>query len=212
MIVAGAGADSITLHLREDRRHIQDSDVTDLKHKLAVPMNLELAITDEMLGIAVDARPEFCCFVPEKREELTTEGGFDVLTNKARVSQACETMQSAGIRASIFIDPDHAQIQAAAECGASVIEIHTGHYANAVDKLSRDMELARIKDATIRATALGMQVNAGHGLNYDNVLAVASVPDIHELNIGHAIVARAVLVGLGNAVNQMKAILKQART
>ena len=211
-MAVSAGADSITLHLREDRRHIQDSDVSALKSMLTVPMNLELAITDEMLDIAGNIRPQFCCFVPERREELTTEGGLDVVANSDRVRQACNSMQRAAIRVSLFIDADSDQIQAAAECGAQVIEIHTGPYADAIDITTRENELHKITDATTLAVGLGLQVNAGHGLNYDNIHSIAAIKEIHELNIGHAIVARAVFTGLGKAVSDMKMLIKQART
>ena len=211
-MAVSAGADSITLHLREDRRHIQDSDVTAMKSMLTVPMNLELAITDEMLDIAGNIRPQFCCFVPERREELTTEGGLDVVANSDRVRQACDSMKHAGTRVSLFIDADSDQIQAAAECGAQVIEIHTGPYADAIDITTREYELHKITNVTTLAVGLGLQVNAGHGLNYDNIHSIAAIKDIHELNIGHAIVARAVFSGLGKAVSDMKMLIKQART
>ncbi|MEX2354127.1 MAG: pyridoxine 5'-phosphate synthase [Gammaproteobacteria bacterium] len=210
-IVIAAGADSLTIHLREDRRHIQDQDVLDLKASINVPMNLEMAVTEEMLGIAEAVKPEFCCFVPERRQELTTEGGLDVAGNKIRIAEACKRMSAAGIRASLFIDADEIQIQAAAEVGAGVIEIHTGHYADASDDGERNREMARINTAAALANGLGLEVNAGHGLNYENVRPVAALETVHELNIGHAIVARAVFTGLAEAVTTMKQIISMAR-
>lgn len=210
-IAVAAGADSITLHLREDRRHIQDKDVLELKSFLTVPMNLELAITDEMLEIAEKYQPKFCCFVPERREELTTEGGLDIVKNKQKVGEACTRMKIAGIRPSLFLDADPKQIEAAAESGASVIEIHTGSYANAYHTQSRSLEFKKIADATVQAISLGLQVNAGHGLNYENVKLIAEIIDVHELNIGHSIIAQAVFDGLEGAVQKMKKIMQQAR-
>jgi pyridoxine 5-phosphate synthase len=210
-LAIAANADSITLHLREDRRHIQDKDVVELKSSLTVPMNLELAITEEMLEIAEHLQPKFCCFVPERREELTTEGGLDVVDNKQKVVEACSRMKDAGIRPSLFLDADPKQIEAAAESGAKVIEIHTGHYAEAYHTQSRMLELKKITDAIIQATSLGLQVNAGHGLNYDNVNLIAEIREVHELNIGHSIIAQAVFDGLEVAVQKMKRLMEQSR-
>lgn len=207
-----AGADSITLHLREDRRHIQDQDVRALKDILDIPMNLEMAMTDEMIAFTEAVKPEYCCVVPEKREELTTEGGLDITAQQARTAECCHRLHAAGIRVSLFINADMEQIAAAREAGAGVIEIHTGHYADAVDEQSRQVELRKIISGIETAKALGLQVNAGHGLNYDNVQAIARLEDIHELNIGHSIVARAVFTGMFAAVKEMKNLMQGARS
>jgi pyridoxine 5-phosphate synthase len=204
------GADSITLHLREDRRHIQDRDVELLRGLLQTRMNLEMAVTDEMLGIAERIKPQDCCLVPEKREELTTEGGLDVLGQEARMLDACARMREAGVRVSLFIDADKAQIEAAVRVGAPVIEIHTGHYATARGA-AQQAELARIREAARYAHGLGLHVNAGHGLHYHNVQAIAAIPEMRELNIGHAIIARAIFSGLGEAVREMKRLMLEAR-
>ncbi len=206
-----AGADAITLHLREDRRHIQERDVEMLKHILQTRMNLEMAVTDEMLAIAERIKPEECCLVPESREELTTEGGLDVLGQKDRVGDACQRLAAAGVRASLFIDADLAQIDAAVEVGAPVIEIHTGHFADAKDCQARDAEFKRIVAAIRHGDSLGLHVNAGHGLNYQNVGQIAAITQIKELNIGHAIIARAVFTGLQQAVKEIKRLMLEAR-
>lgn len=206
-----AGADSITLHLREDRRHIQDRDVFELKKVMRTPMNLEMAVTEEMLAIAAQVKPQYCCLVPEKREELTTEGGLDVAGQVDRTSQACRQLTEAGSRVSLFINADDRQIRAARECGAPVIEIHTGHYADAETDADREKELNKIIHAIKTAGELGLVINAGHGLNYDNVRAIAALPEINELNIGHAIVARAVFSGMPAAVSEMKRLMCEAR-
>lgn len=206
-----AGADGITLHLREDRRHIQDRDVRMLAETLQTRMNLEMAVTDEMLAIAESVGPAHCCLVPERREELTTEGGLDVAGQPARIKDACTRLASSGIVVSLFIDADSAQITAAAEAGAPVIEIHTGHYADAVTEAARGRELQRIVAAVGQARDLGLQVNAGHGLHYHNVAPVAALSDVVELNIGHAIIARALFSGLAAAVREMKALMVAAR-
>jgi len=206
-----AGADAITLHLREDRRHIQERDVTMLKDILLTRMNLEMAVTEEMLMIAERLRPEDVCLVPERREELTTEGGLDVAGQLNRISDACARLADAGVRVSLFIDADPAQVEAARRCEAPVIEIHTGHYADAITAQQRHEELQRIVQAVNHGVQLGLQVNAGHGLNYQNVTTIASLPDISELNIGHAIVARAVFSGLQEAVREMKRLMQVAR-
>ena len=205
-----AGADSITLHLREDRRHIQDQDVATLRPLLRTHMNLEMAVTEEMLGIALKARPSDVCFVPERRAEVTTEGGLDAHGQSARIAQAVARMSAAGIRASLFIDPDLRQVEAAAALGAPVIELHTGAYAHA-QGTAQPQELARLIACARRGAALGLQVNAGHGLNYQNVQAVAAIPEIRELNIGHALIGHAVFVGLSAAVREMKALMQAAR-
>jgi len=211
LVAEQAGADAITLHLREDRRHIQDRDVTMLKDMLQTRMNLEMAVTEEMLGIASSIRPEDCCLVPERREELTTEGGLDVAGQRSKVSDACARLAQAGVRVSLFIDADEHQVQAAADCQAPVIEIHTGHFAEARDRKFQQHELLRIMRAVEMGTALGLQVNAGHGLDYHNVGLIAAIEQIRELNIGHAIIARAVFSGLHTAVNEMKQLMLTAR-
>ncbi len=206
-----AGANSITVHLREDRRHIQDADVEQLVAIPDMPINLEMALIDEMLGIAERLRPRDACFVPERREELTTEGGLDVASQQSRVGEAIERMRAAGIHAALFIDPDPAQIQAAADCGAAHIEIHTGAYADATDDARRNAELDRIARAAEQAAALGLEVHAGHGLHTANVAPVAALAPVVELNIGHALIARAVFVGLAEAVDEMRRAMTHAR-
>lgn len=206
-----AGADYVTLHLREDRRHIQDDDVRILRQVLKTRMNLESAVTDSMIEFALQVRPHDICLVPEKRAELTTEGGLDVIRNIQRVRAAVTTLKGAGIRVSLFVDPDPAQIDAARECGAPVVELHTGKYADAETPQERDTELKNIRAAARHAAGKGLHVNAGHGLNYHNVIAVAAVPEVEELNIGHAIVAHAVMVGFPSAVREMKLLIQSAR-
>jgi len=205
-----AGADAITLHLREDRRHIQDRDVFMLKDILQTRMNLEMAATSEMLEIATRVRPQDCCLVPERREELTTEGGLDVAGNLPYLKDYCAALADAGVRVSLFIDADPRQLNAAAETGAPVIEIHTGHYADAANSAEADRELSRIIDATALGLSLGLQVNAGHGLDYHNVSAIAAIQGLSELNIGHAIISRAVFTGLDEAVREMKRLIRAA--
>jgi pyridoxine 5-phosphate synthase len=205
-----AGADLITLHLREDRRHIQDHDVYTLRPLLQTRMNLEMALTEEMIGIALDVMPQDVCIVPERREERTTEGGLEVLGQRERVTSAVRRLADAGIRVSLFIAPDPAQIAAAAEVGAPVIEIHTGHYAD-TQGAEQAAELARIVRATEYGSALGLVVNAGHGLNLANVAPIAAIAQMEELNIGHALIGDAVFVGLDTAVRQMKAAMLAAR-
>jgi pyridoxine 5-phosphate synthase len=206
-----AGADSITLHLREDRRHIQDRDVLELRERLTKRMNLEMAVTDEMLAFAERVRPADCCLVPERREELTTEGGLDVAGQLPRLRAACARLADAGIRVSLFIDALPEQIEAAAASGAPCIEIHTGHFADAQPGDGQATELARIVSATGYGVAAGLTVHAGHGLHYDNVQQVAAIEAVRELNIGHAIVARALFVGLDAAVSEMKRLMLAAR-
>ncbi|WP_417361042.1 pyridoxine 5'-phosphate synthase [Gallaecimonas pentaromativorans] len=205
-----AGADGITIHLREDRRHIKDRDVFLLKDTIQTRMNLEMAVTDEMLAIAEQVKPAFVCLVPEKRQELTTEGGLDVVGHFARVNAACERMAEAGILVSLFIDCDPRQIEAAAKCRAPFIEIHTGHYAESQGS-EQAKELDRIRRGVELADSLGITVNAGHGLHYHNVQPIAAMAQIYELNIGHAIVARALFDGLDKAVRDMKALMVAAR-
>ena len=210
VIAEQAGADSITVHLREDRRHIQDRDLVEIGKVMRTHMNLEMAVTDSMLEIAGQTRPADCCLVPEKREELTTEGGLNVVAGLDRVKQACRRLADGGIRVSLFIDPEHEQIDAALECGAPVVELHTGCYADA-SGAERDAELLRVVAAAQYADELGLIVHAGHGLHYDNVAAIAGIAPIVELNIGHAIVARAVFDGLTVAVGEMKRLMSAAR-
>lgn len=210
--VENAGADSITLHLREDRRHIQDEDVFRLKRQMQTEMNLEMAVTEEMIDIASQVKPEFCCLVPERREELTTEGGLDVVEHKAAVADACQRLAGAGVRVSLFIDADAEQIDAAVDCGAPVIEIHTGHYADADSAQQRKELLDKIASSAIYARDRGLQVNAGHGLTTDNLLAIARLPEIVELNIGHAIIADAITSGISESVKNYKRIMLAARS
>ncbi len=206
-----AGADAITLHLREDRRHIQDRDVDMLRDILQTRMNLEMAVTEEMLGIASRVQPADCCLVPERREELTTEGGLDVAGQVDRMRDACQRLAEAGVRVSLFIDADPRQVEAAKLVEAPCIEIHTGHFADAENTSARDGEFKKINDAVQLGDEIGLQVNAGHGLHYHNVQAIAALAAVRELNIGHAIVARAVFTGLGEAVREMKRLMEAAR-
>ncbi len=206
-----AGADSITIHLREDRRHIQERDVLLLAEVLETRMNLEMAVTEPMLAFAERVRPSDCCLVPERREELTTEGGLDVAGQPARIGEACQRLAEAGVRASLFIDPDPVQLEAAAAVGARVVEIHTGRYADAEGRYARAEELQRIVEAMVLGESLGLEVNAGHGLHYHNVTAIARLPQVRELNIGHAIIARALFSGLAEAVREMKRLMLEAR-
>jgi pyridoxine 5-phosphate synthase len=206
-----AGADGITVHLREDRRHIQDQDVLALRGLLQTRMNLELAVTDEMLAIAAAVRPTDCCLVPERRLEITTEGGLDVAAQATRVGEATARLAAAGVRVALFIDPELRQVQAAHAAGASVVELHTGAYAEA-RAAAAATELERLRSAARFAASLGLEVHAGHGLNYHNVQPVAAVREIVELNIGHALLAQALFVGLPRAVREMKALMREART
>jgi len=206
-----AGADYITLHLREDRRHIQDRDVIAMRKALRTRMNLEAAVTPEMIAFAKRVRPHDVCLVPERRAELTTEGGLDVAGSRRRVGRACRELGAAGVRVSLFIDANRKQVDAALGAGAPVIELHTGRYADARGSGSRLRELERVRAAAEYAAGRGLLVNAGHGLNYDNVGPIAAISRIGELNIGHAIVARAVFVGLARAVREMKALIDAAR-
>lgn len=206
-----AGADAITLHLREDRRHIQERDVEILVGMLQTRMNLEMAVTEEMLAIAEKIQPADCCLVPERREELTTEGGLDVVSQKQRIKDACERLADASVRVSLFIDADEKQIKAAAECGAPVIEIHTGHFADAKIPAEHDNELNKIITAVESGLQAGLHVNAGHGLHYHNVQEIAAIPGIKELNIGHAIIARSIFTGLDESVREMKRLMQSAR-
>lgn len=202
-----AGADGITMHLREDRRHVQDSDVQRARERIATRLNLEMACTQEMIDYALQLKPDSVCLVPESREEITTEGGLDVVGRKARVGEVVAAMTSAGITTSLFIDPDPAQIEAAAELKSPWIELHTGAYANAYYHERRAAELETLRAGAERAHGLGLIVNAGHGINYTNIAEVVTLPHLHELNIGHSIISRALLVGIESAVRVMKALM-----
>lgn len=210
LVAEQAGADAITVHLREDRRHIQDRDVELLQQTLQSRMNLEMAATAEMLAIATRLRPADCCLVPERREELTTEGGLDVVAARGPLQEYCRALAEAGIRVSLFIDAAPAQLDAAAEVGAPVVEIHTGRYADARGRTARAAELERVRQAVAHGRRIGLQVNAGHGLDYHNVSAVAAIEGIRELNIGHSIIARALFSGLGEAVAAMRRLIQDA--
>jgi pyridoxine 5-phosphate synthase len=205
-----SGADSITIHLREDRRHIQDRDVLLCRQALQTRLNLEMAATVEMVEIASKVRPADCCLVPEKRAEVTTEGGLDVVGQEVSLRPICERLRQAGIRVSLFIDPERAQIEASARLGVPVVELHTGAYADAIGE-QRARELTRVQNAAHQAVALGLTVHAGHGLNYHNVQPIAAIAEIVELNIGHAIIARAVIDGIRVAVSEMKRLMLEAR-
>ena len=207
LIAERAGAEGVTVHLREDRRHIQEHDVAELRRRLRVKLNLEMAVTDAMVAVACRVRPDDACFVPERREELTTEGGLDVVRHLPRVAAAVTRLAAAGIHVALFIDPEEAQVRAAREAGATAVELHTGDYANARDATTQAGELARLRSAAARAREIGLEVHAGHGLTVANVGPVAAIPEVVELNIGHSIVARAVLVGMMEAVREMKAAM-----
>jgi pyridoxine 5-phosphate synthase len=211
MLAEQAGADSITVHLREDRRHIQDRDVRACKEALQTRLNLEMAASEEMVRIALDVRPSDCCLVPERRAEVTTEGGLNVVAHEADLKNWCQQLRNAGIRVSLFIDPDRAQLEASRRVGAPVVELHTGAYADASGS-QQVHELNRVRDAAQYGASLGLTVHAGHGLNYHNVVPIAAIPQIVELNIGHAIVARAVMNGMHLAVADMKRLMLEARS
>jgi len=206
-----AGADGITVHLREDRRHIQDRDIYLLKQTLKTRMNFEMAVTDEMVAIACKVQPTFCCLVPEKREELTTEGGLNVVGQLSKITNAVEKLSNAGIKVSLFIDADKTQIDAAVASKAPYIEIHTGHYADEKNEEKQAEELTRLIEGIKYADSLGLKVNAGHGLNYFNVKPIAAIAEIVELNIGHSIIARAAIDGLEKAIRDMKSLMIAAR-
>lgn len=211
LICEQAGAEGITLHLREDRRHIQDDDVRRMRPLLKTHMNLEIAVTEEMVAFAKEIKPQHICFVPEKRQEVTTEGGLDVVGHFDDVKKATQELTAIGCDVSLFIDADFAQIDAAVACGAPTIEIHTGAYADAKTSEAQQVELERIVKGSAYAASKGLVVNAGHGLNLTNVAPIAAIPEIHELNIGHSIIADAVFIGLAQAVQEMKAAIKAAR-
>ncbi|MDQ7090199.1 MAG: pyridoxine 5'-phosphate synthase [Methylococcales bacterium] len=211
LVAEQAGADGITAHLREDRRHIQDRDIFLLKERLHSRLNLEMAVTDEMIALAQKVRPYACCLVPEKREELTTEVGLDVASQAERMKAACSKLADAEIEVSLFIDPDEKQIDAAKAAGSPVIELHTGAYADATTSTQQTQELKRIQHAAYYAHNMGLQVNAGHGLHFHNVEEICYIPEIVELNIGHSVIAQAVFSGLAQTVSDLKAIIRQAR-
>ena len=207
LISQSCGINAITVHLREDRRHIHDDDLKELKEKLTCKINLEMATTPEMLEIVLKTEPEFCCLVPEKRQEVTTEGGLDVTVNTQYYKDYVKKIQDNGTLVSLFIDPDEKQIDAAKEIGAKFIELHTGAYANAFGTENEEKEFNRLYNASKKAQSYGITVNAGHGLNYKNVLRMKEIPNLHELNIGHSIISRAVFVGLKQAVQEMKNLI-----
>ena len=212
LVAEQAGADGITAHLREDRRHIQDRDIFLLKDILHTRLNMEMAVTDEMINLALKVQPYACCLVPEKREELTTEGGLDIAGNFNRMEWACVTLKEAGIEVSLFIDPDKNQIDAAVKAGAPVVELHTGCYAEAITLEQKNQELLRIKQAACYAHSAGLQVNAGHGLHFHNVEEICALPEIVELNIGHSIIAQALFSGLAQTVKDLTQIMRRARS
>lgn len=211
LLAEQAGADGITVHLREDRRHIIDRDVFILRDTIATRLNFEMAVTEEMLQIAAKVKPHFSCLVPEKREELTTEGGLEVAGQITKIRDAVQRLQADNILVSLFIDADKRQIDAAAAVGAPYIEIHTGHYAEASSPLQQQAELIKIQQAAAYAASIGLVVNAGHGLHYHNVQPIAAIPEMYELNIGHAIIGRALFSGLAAAVSEMKRLMVEAR-
>ena len=211
LLAEQCGADAITLHLREDRRHIQDRDVELLRPQLATRMNLEAAITEEMISFAVRIRPQDVCLVPERRQELSTEGGLDVVSHFSQVKAACLRLAAAGIRVSLFIDPEPAQLDAAISCAAPVVELHTGRYADAAPGEVQARELERVRAAAVYGVGRGLKVNAGHGLHFGNVQAIAAIAQISELNIGHALVAEAIFMGWENAIRKMKLLVREAR-
>ena len=210
LLAETAGADGITVHLREDRRHIQERDVRILRQRLHTKLNLEMAVTPAMLGFAENVRPDDACFVPEKREELTTEGGLDVVSHRQKIREGTQRLQSLAVRVSLFVDPETAQIEASRDAGAHAVEIHTGAYCNALS-VEREKQLQAILEASKLAQSLGLEVHGGHGLNYDNVLAIAQIPEMAELNIGHSIIARAIIVGIEQAVREMRDLLSKAK-
>jgi pyridoxine 5-phosphate synthase len=210
LLAEKAGADGITVHLREDRRHIQERDVELMRQRLKTKLNLEMAVTPAMVALAEKLRPDDACFVPEKREELTTEGGLDVLANKQKILEAVKRLQDRGIHVSLFIDPQKNQLETAKAVGAYAVEIHTGAYCNAAGA-EREKERDAVAAAAALAHSLGLEVHGGHGLNYDNVLSIVTIPEIVELNIGHSIIARAVIVGIEQAVREMKQVLAKSR-
>lgn len=210
-VVVAAGADGITAHLREDRRHISDDDITRLTKEINLPLNLEIAATVEMVTAVLYHHPYAVCIVPERREELTTEGGLDVVRKKTFLEPLVRQIAEAGIRVSLFIEPNQAQLEAAVITGAHIVELHTGSYCNAITWAARDYELTRLISAAERATAAGLECHAGHGLSYDTVAAIAALPDIVELNIGHFLIGEAIFSGLENSIRQMRSLINQVR-
>jgi len=210
LLAEKAGADGITMHLREDRRHIQERDVELLRERLKTKLNLEMAVTPAMVAFAETLRPDDACFVPEKREELTTEGGLDIVAHRRKIQDSVKRLQDRGIHVSLFVDPEEKQIETSKEVGADAVEVHTGTYCNAAGA-EREKERRTVASAVSLAYRLGLEVHAGHGLDYENVLPIAGIHEIVELNIGHSIIARAVVVGIEQAVREMKALLKKAR-
>lgn len=211
-LAADAGADGITAHLREDRRHIRDADMRRLKAEIALPLNFEMAATNEMLALALEIKPNACCLVPEKREERTTEGGLDVAGQLAALTEYCATLKAAGIRTSLFIDPEAGQVKAAADAGADIVELHTGAYAEyAPGSAARCKALTELKAAATLAQSLGLEVHAGHGLNYENVSDIAAIREVIELNIGHFLISEAVFTGLDIAILEMRRLMNEAR-
>lgn len=210
-IAEQAGADSITIHLREDRRHIKDRDIYILKETIQTNLNFEMAITNEMIKIACLLKPNLCCLVPENRNEITTEGGLDVISQFKKLKDVIQKLQDSNILVSLFIDPDEKQIDASIDLGANYIEIHTGFYSNFKSILKRNIELSRISTSASYAKIHGLKVNAGHGLNYHNIIPIASLKEIYEINIGHSIISRAVINGLSDAVKEMKKLIKSAK-
>jgi pyridoxine 5-phosphate synthase len=211
ILAQGAGADGITAHLREDRRHISDGDIERLSRELTIPLNLEMAVTDEMLAIALKARPNAACIVPEKREERTTEGGIDAIGQHNRLQSIVSELGKARIRVSMFIEPDRRQLDASRALGAPVVELHTGAYANAA-AAEREGLLEKIRDAAAYGASIGLEVHAGHGLTFDNVTPIAAIPDIRELNIGHFLIGEAVFIGLDASIRRMRQLMDEART
>ena len=210
LLAEAAGADGITVHLREDRRHIQERDVQLMRERVQTKLNLEMAVTPAMLAFAENLHPDDACFVPEKREELTTEGGLDVASHRQKIREAVQRLKGIGVHVSLFVDPEPAQIEASQGAGAHAVEIHTGTYCNAVG-IQRDKQLQAIVQAAKLAQSLGLEVHGGHGLNYDNVLPIVKIPEMVELNIGHSVIARAVIVGITQAVREMKDLLNKAK-
>lgn len=212
LLAQDTGADGITAHLREDRRHIRDADLERLRAELRIPLNMEMAATEEMTAIATRLRPHACCLVPERRQEVTTEGGLDVRGQTTMLAPRIARMQDAGIRVSLFIDPDAAQIETAAKLGAAVVELHTGAYADAMDEAAKAVELGRLTTGAAHAARCGLEVHAGHGLTYDNVTPVAALPQVTELNIGHFLIGQAIFDGLPAVIRHMKELMAAARS
>lgn len=210
-IAEKAGADGITVHLREDRRHIQDQDVITLAKTIKTRLNLEMAPTEEMLTIAEKIKPTYCCLVPEKRQELTTEGGLDIINQQEKITTACQRLAEAGIQVSLFIEPNKKTLDIAKACSAPIVELHTGTYSDTTAPEQQTYELNRIKEATAYGNQIGLQINAGHGLNYQNIQPIAAIPNIIELNIGHSIIAQSIFIGLEQAIKEIKKLIQTAK-